>query len=94
MVYVVSPGFEPRPSLSVVGCKIIRDYLVVSPGFEPRPSLSVRDRPVRERHGLVSPGFEPRPSLSAYAAANLREVLAGVAGVRTPAFVERSTTWN
>ena len=36
----VSPGFEPRPSLSVEPTPEGDEVARVSPGFEPRPSLS------------------------------------------------------
>ena len=40
---VVSPGFNPRPSLSGARAGNQCHGAPVSPGFNPRPSLSVRD---------------------------------------------------
>ena len=61
----VSPGFEPRPSLSGGDFAVdLGRAFRVSPGFEPRPSLSVPRRGGQPRSDPVSPGFEPRPSLS------------------------------
>ena len=87
----VSPGFEPRPSLSA-GCRhaVSPTSMQVSPGFEPRPSLSAHRLRASPHSGQVSPGFEPRPSLSvALRVARSRPSETRVAGVRTPAFVER-----
>ena len=92
---IVSPGFILRPSLSERRPlpQATRRY-AVSPGFILRPSLSVRKR----RRGAtavprVSPGFILRPSLSDYLAGGMGNTVgACVAGVYTPAFVERSAT--
>ena len=61
----VSPGFRPRPSLSVedVAAHGARDR--VSPGFRPRPSLSADgrndDRGAREGvAGVQAPAFVER----------------------------------
>ena len=61
----VSPGFNPRPSLSANRADEGTDEAAVSPGFNPRPSLSgpaIAGQPLPNQ---VSPGFNPRPSLSA-----------------------------
>ena len=64
--------------------------VVVSPEFRLRPSLSGRTRvgkPRRSTH--VSPEFRLRPSLSGSDEPGHPGRRAGVAGVQTPAFVER-----
>ena len=73
-----TPG--PRPARSV------------SPGFRLRPSLSAVDPAILgQQIALVSPGFRLRPSLSAAVVARPRgDARGGVAGVQTPAFVERA----
>ena len=62
----------------------------VSPEFRLRPSLSDIRRD-RVQAGLlhVSPEFRLRPSLSVRPAGGHAYAAAGVAGVQTPAFVER-----
>ena len=88
----VLPGFRLRPSLSVA-CNLLNlPYLHVLPGFRLRPSLSAGER--LEEHTLdavVLPGFRLRPSLSVAYDNWLYAKFAGVAGVSTPAFVERTT---
>ena len=63
----------------------------VSPGFAPRPSLSGAAPRRQPRGPVVSPGFAPRPSLSGAWSARAALARDSVAGVRAPAFVERST---
>ena len=44
--FPLSPGFSPRPSLSVMRLRLSAFTLeVLSPGFSPRPSLSGRGHP-------------------------------------------------
>ena len=88
----VSPEFRLRPSLSVLAMPDEPRSRPVSPEFRLRPSLSAfrRLRPVL-RKAQVSPEFRLRPSLSARAGGVHGAPLAGVAGVQTPAFVERSS---
>ena len=92
----MSPGFTPRPSLSVRVAASDQAEAVdrVSPGFTPRPSLSgVEWSPPRVSLVGVSPGFTPRPSLSAVARGRVPSLRpGGVAGVHAPAFVERAVT--
>ena len=71
-----------------------RSPFPVSPGFRLRPSLSDGDRNVQHQYGpiLVSPGFRLRPSLSGPDRRDIDELAqseTSVAGVQTPAFVER-----
>ena len=86
----MSPGFRLRPSLSepIPGPATPRGR-PVSPGFRLRPSLSAARRRVRPRGLRVSPGFRLRPSLSDTTFGAIRCSFARVAGVQTPAFVER-----
>ena len=93
----VSPGWEPRPSLSgggrrgrgkpsrPVGADRLRNR--VSPGWEPRPSLSANltepEGPVRVA-GVGAPAFVERRRID-----DAEARIAGVAGVGAPAFVER-----
>ena len=87
----VSPGFTPRPSLSVDGVRPPRDLDPVSPGFTPRPSLSVRVQPrvrvpcVERVAGVHAPAFVERSG-----GGRPRTWTPRVAGVHAPAFVERS----
>ena len=87
----VSPEFILRPSLSEGQCTRFHDGQPgVSPEFILRPSLSAAAARKRLHALPVSPEFILRPSLSA----DLRRGAAaappaGVAGVYTPAFVER-----
>ena len=86
----VSPGFRLRPSLSGARERRMRVDLPVSPGFRLRPSLSVDpQRGPRGERGRVSPGFRLRPSLSVKGRVHAATPSTGVAGVQTPAFVER-----
>ena len=65
MGLAVSPGFNPRPSLSDEHHHQRLRHDGVSPGFNPRPSLSgLPGARGERRRGRVSPGFNPRPSLS------------------------------
>ena len=87
----VSPGFRLRPSLSGHDGHDVHVLPEVSPGFRLRPSLSVvwgafLSLSLKE----VSPGFRLRPSLSVLAPELVVGETGGVAGVQTPAFVERS----
>ena len=87
----VSPRFRLRPSLSGrLSPADIRQGDVVSPGFRLRPSLSVPTKALMlwVLEG-VSPGFRLRPSLSGLPAVDSRSGVPRVAGVSTPAFVER-----
>ena len=89
----VSPGFRLRPSLSVGGHRLRAAARLVSPGFRLRPSLSVsRHTYTPWSANRVSPGFRLRPSLSELPRESLRRRRRGVAGVQTPAFVERRTS--
>ena len=86
----VLPGFRLRPSLSESKpeCQTEEIWLVL-PGFRLRPSLS-EDLPSRTRPSMqVLPGFRLRPSLSASTAFERASSDQSVAGVSTPAFVER-----
>ena len=86
----VSPEFRLRPSLSDQQARAVPRVRRVSPEFRLRPSLSGRTLPSMDRpSSAVSPEFRLRPSLSALGG---RESAPGgrrVAGVQTPAFVER-----
>ena len=89
---LVSPGWEPRPSLSVFQRHpVIEGPVVVSPGWEPRPSLSAGSIGRWPYARRVSPGWEPRPSLSAGGRPSVERARGRVAGVGAPAFVERGT---
>ena len=71
------------------------DLVLVSPEFILRPSLSVC--PEQGSHGLgyeVSPEFILRPSLSDVTTKLVHVASGGVAGVYTPAFVERRDRCN
>ena len=83
---VDSPAFvERRPRLPRTS-RCAR----VSPGLTPRPSLSVDvARRGHRAEDLVSPGLTPRPSLSVASCVNHDPDLGRVAGVDSPAFVER-----
>ena len=87
----VSPEFRLRPSLSEYsGACDSRAARRVSPEFRLRPSLSDRARAQPRGHLYpVSPEFRLRPSLSARPAPARPAAPARVAGVQTPAFVER-----
>ena len=87
---MVSPGFDPRPLLSVqIAIDGFRNDRAVSPGFDPRPLLSGYVRVNRPQGVLVSPGFDPRPLLSEDLDVQVNDFSVRVAGVRPPAFVER-----
>ena len=62
----------------------------MSPEFRLRPSLSVVDAGLGPAGRRVSPEFRLRPSLSAPDGEDGAGIVYGVAGVQTPAFVERS----
>ena len=84
---VQTPAFVERPSRGLGSGGPGR----VSPGFRLRPSLSGGARGgVRRGPPLVSPGFRLRPSLSGLVPAVSTVHGPGVAGVQTPAFVERT----
>ena len=86
----VSPGFTPRPWLSVPRPRRESRRCHVSPGFTPRPWLSGDDRVLAPHvRGRVSPGFTPRPWLSGDASLRHRFRSTRVAGVHAPALVER-----
>ena len=83
---VQTPAFVER----FAGCSWSARSWPVSPGFRLRPSLSGSNTYRRNPHThTVSPGFRLRPSLSDAAAPGELSAPAGVAGVQTPAFVER-----
>ena len=87
----VSPEFRLRPSLS--GDRQYRrrrPATGVSPEFRLRPSLSAAARLRLLRQRLVSPEFRLRPSLSGGTVGAEDRQEDRVAGVQTPAFVERS----
>ena len=65
---------------------------LVSPEFRLRPSLSDGDGASCRRLWLVSPEFRLRPSLSVEGEGRGRMNCSGVAGVQTPAFVERRSS--
>ena len=73
-----SPCRTPRPGRA-------------SPGLEPRPSLSAPESLRVLGQSYASPGLEPRPSLSEGGGERHGRGRDRVAGVRTPAFVERAT---
>ena len=83
---VQTPAFVERLTALYRTLSICR----VSPEFRLRPSLSDADgagpRPARRR---VSPEFRLRPSLSGPGLPGPHRAARGVAGVQTPAFVER-----
>ena len=85
---VITPAFVERaPVRPALG-----PGLPASPGSSPRPSLSVQPRWTGRRHpSPASPGSSPRPSLSVCILSARLWDLRGIAGVITPAFVERST---
>ena len=86
----VSPGFRLRPSLSEEQAARAGPRAVVSPGFRLRPSLSACRATGGSAAVQVSPGFRLRPSLSGAPARRWTSgATRGVAGVQTPAFVER-----
>ena len=86
---VDSPAFVERRAPSTATSRA----RAVSPGLTPRPSLSVlKVDGIRRRLVVVSPGLTPRPSLSAPEPAQESGSAEGVAGVDSPAFVERLST--
>ena len=85
----VSPEFRLRPSLSAARPFVRRGGHVVSPEFRLRPSLSVCDEVLELGDRQVSPEFRLRPSLSDGDGGDGRGAVVRVAGVQTPAFVER-----
>ena len=86
----VSPEFRLRPSLSAGIRGAGEDpVFLVSPEFRLRPSLSARRRRPSSARIAVSPEFRLRPSLSELRSCGMAPVWGGVAGVQTPAFVER-----
>ena len=85
----VSPEFRLRPSLSDCRARSTWTSPPVSPEFRLRPSLSDPQQTVVHDRGNVSPEFRLRPSLSVRRVVHRAAVAEGVAGVQTPAFVER-----
>ena len=85
---VQTPAFVER--LSSMG--LSWSCVGVSPGFRLRPSLSGGRHGSGPGPGHVSPGFRLRPSLSVRPARRGSIGGAGVAGVQTPAFVERGSS--
>ena len=62
----VSPGLQPRPSLSELDREATRSAVQVSPGLQPRPSLSDRDPHPYVRQdgsvaGVTAPALIERP---------------------------------
>ena len=87
---VVSPEFRLRPSLSGPGFHVRTIRRLVSPEFRLRPSLSaVLPVVLGDGRTVVSPEFRLRPSLSGDEREHRELPGGGVAGVQTPAFVER-----
>ena len=87
----MSPGFTPRPSLSVHDRLRPRaaGYQVVSPGFTPRPSLSAREHQARPALDAGVAGVHAPAFVERWARTPSRRRTGGVAGVHAPAFVER-----
>ena len=85
----MSPGFRPRPSLSVLPSQHLgRDLACVAgvqaPAFVERRKRSTRPSPPRGVAGVQAPAFVERAHRD-----NRRFRISCVAGVQAPAFVER-----
>ena len=89
----VLPGFRPRLSLNERHGLPGRIQESVLPGFRPRLSLNGRSDPLGTDRRQVLPGFRPRLSLNEHRLPELRfRMLRRVAGVPTPALIERAAT--
>ena len=85
----VSPGLQPRPSLSDVRMRMPAVMSPVSPGLQPRPSLSAASHGcLRSRRlgvaGVTAPALIERHRAPGVASGHRR-----VAGVTAPALIER-----
>ena len=85
----MSPGFTPRPSLSVPRARLLGGNSYGVAGVH-APAFVERGQTGKQRSSpVVSPGFTPRPSLSVIDQQERQHGNRSVAGVHAPAFVER-----